>query len=118
MPHDAMLVVANLSNLASAAENALNNAQASWGGALRLPAAWIAARRFVVSSRSLRNSWRQGGICWCVYGDRAARVAWDGSILYTFSPPYSARLFRVWSPQGEDTRTPGARRTARRGSTN
>src|SRR3990172_11880748 len=73
IPHDAALSVAYFSIFSSAAENELNSAQASFGDALRALAARIASARFDAASRSLPNSWMQGGSCrGCDQGEGAA----------------------------------------------
>src|SRR3972149_6443000 len=74
MPQVAALSVTYLISFTSAAENALNNVQASFGVALRSLAAPIAFARFCASSRSLPNSCAQAGTC-CgcpAHGDGAA----------------------------------------------
>src|SRR5262245_42938959 len=65
MPHQVPFSLANLSILDCAVTSAPNNWHASFGGALRSFAALIAAAFFSASSRSLKNSWTQGGICCC-----------------------------------------------------
>src|SRR5665213_474248 len=61
MPHQTALSSAYLIILASAAENALNSAQASLADALRALAARMAAAFWEATSRSDRNSLTQGG---------------------------------------------------------
>ena len=74
MPQVAALSVTYLISFTSAAENALNSPQASFGVALRSLAARIAFARFCASSRNLPNSCAQAGTC-CgcpAHGDGAA----------------------------------------------
>src|SRR5262245_45255739 len=65
MPHQVPFSLANLSILDCALTSAPKSWHASFGCALRSFAALIAAAFFSASSRSLKNSWTQGGTCCC-----------------------------------------------------
>src|SRR5262245_5590753 len=65
IPHQVAFSLAYFSILACAAASAPNNWQASFGSAFRAFADLIAAGFFSASSRSLQNSWTQGGTCCC-----------------------------------------------------
>src|SRR5512132_596355 len=86
MPHQVPFSLANLSILDCAVARAPNNWHASFGDALRSFAALIAAAFFSASSRSLKNSCTQGGICWgdggcaCACACALAAVATSGTM--------------------------------------
>src|SRR4029078_7338021 len=72
MPHPVALSVAYLSIFDCAATNALNSWHASFGVALRSPAALIAIAFFFASSRSLLKSFMPGGSCCGAAGPNCA----------------------------------------------